>query len=570
MFEVVVGIDFGSWGTGYAYSFKNPSNIELGRFPGQNTSIKVPTEIILDSKLENVILFGAECSKHDLKKDELYFKRIKMSLYYNLDYINPENNSKTYSLDKVITKVFEYIKKKAIESIHESRPKIQEEEIKWIVTVPSIWNLSQKGIMITACEKAGLFNRNTDRGNFLALEAEVASLYCLNDNSIDYSYLMPGKTYIVCDLGGGTGDLVTHHRTTDNKIVEKYKPTGGPYGSEEIDKEFFHKVFKNLFGYENFNSLKDKMKNLQLPNSIDEKQLYNDWVEIQEKINKIKEITNTFRDQTFTINCQMFEDFTDGVKLNELVENYNKSCKEGWQIKKINERIWKVDFPYKIIFDLIEEHAVKIGEQISEILSQVPDIESILYVGGYCSSEILISSLKKNFPQLTHLKPSFPERAVVSGSVLFGIDPTTINIRKALYTIGFNCDDNWDEKLHGGIGEKYYDPVYKIYKCKNSFHALIRKGEDLTQNKYIEESFITMNSRNIILKFFKSNKVNPVLYTEEGVELIGIEQLDLKKDYPENERCFILRLNFGGTFAVCYCHHNNSGRDFSFPLYFSK
>ena len=33
MFEVVVGIDFGSWGTGYAYSFKNPSNIELGRFP---------------------------------------------------------------------------------------------------------------------------------------------------------------------------------------------------------------------------------------------------------------------------------------------------------------------------------------------------------------------------------------------------------------------------------------------------------------------------------------------------------------------------------------------------------
>jgi len=266
----------------------------------------------------------------------------------------------------------------------------------------------------------------------------------------------------------------------------------------------------------------------------------------------------------------MFEDFTDGVKLNELVENYNKSCKEGWQIKKINERIWKVDFPYKIIFDLIEEHAVKIGEQISEILSQVPDIESILYVGGYCSSEILISSLKKNFPKLTHLKPSFPERAVVSGSVLFGIDPTTINIRKALYTIGFNCDDNWDEKLHGGIGEKYYDPVYKIYKCKNSFHALIRKGEDLTQNKYIEESFITMNSRNIILKFFKSNKVNPVLYTEEGVELIGNEQLDLKKDYPENERCFILRLNFGGTFAVCYCHHDNSGRDFSFPLYFSK
>ena len=570
MYEVVVGIDFGSWGTGYAYSFKNPSIIELGKFPGQNTSIKVPTEIILDNKLQNVILFGAECSNRVLKDDELYFKRIKMSLYYNLDYISPENNSTTYPLDKIIAKVFEFIKKKAIESIRQSRPKIQEEEIKWIVTVPSIWNYSQKGIMITACESAGLFNRNTDRGNFLALEAEVASLYCLNDNSIDNSYIMPGKTYIVCDLGGGTGDLVTHNRTKENKIVEKYKPTGGPFGSEEINKEFFQKVIKKLFGFESFNSLKEKMKQLQLPNSYDEKHLYIDWSEINEKINKYKEITSAFRDQYFTINCQMFQDFTDGIKLKDLVENYNKSCKEDWKIKNINEKIWKIDFPFKIIFDLIEEHATKIGEQISEILSAVTDIESILYVGGYCSNEILLSSLKKSFPKLAHLKPSFPERAVVSGAVLFGIDPTTINIRKALYTIGFNCDDNWDEKIHGGIGEKYYDPFFKIYKCRNSFHTLIRKGEDLSQNKYIEESFITMNPRTIVLKFFKSDKVNPVLYTEEGVELIGNEQLDLKKDYPENERCFILKLNFGGTYAVAYCHHQNSGREFGFPLYFNK
>ena len=67
MVEVIVGIDFGSWGTGYAYSFNDPQNIDLGKFPGQTTQIKVPTEIILDSTLENEISFGTECCKHKLK-----------------------------------------------------------------------------------------------------------------------------------------------------------------------------------------------------------------------------------------------------------------------------------------------------------------------------------------------------------------------------------------------------------------------------------------------------------------------------------------------------------------------
>lgn len=94
--------------------------------------------------------------------------------------------------------------------------------------------------MIKVCEKSKLFNYDTYRKNFFVFEQEAASIYCLNYNSIDSSYLMPGKTYIVCDLGGGTGDLVTHHRTNKNKNIEKYKAIGGPYGPKEIDCVFFN------------------------------------------------------------------------------------------------------------------------------------------------------------------------------------------------------------------------------------------------------------------------------------------------------------------------------------------
>ena len=95
MQKAIVGIDFGTSGTGYAYSFIDDENknIELGKFKGQNTGIKVPTEIILDSKLQNVLSFGEKCSINNLKEGDLYFKNIKMNIYYKNKYIRAENYS---------------------------------------------------------------------------------------------------------------------------------------------------------------------------------------------------------------------------------------------------------------------------------------------------------------------------------------------------------------------------------------------------------------------------------------------------------------------------------------------
>ena len=106
---------------------------------------------------------------------------------------------------------------------------------------------NQKSVMMVACERVGLINRHTDRGNFLNLKPEVASLYCTYGNSLDKNYLTTEKTYIVCDLGGGIGDTVTHCRISEIIIIEKYKPIGGAYGSDEINHEIFNKVLKELY-----------------------------------------------------------------------------------------------------------------------------------------------------------------------------------------------------------------------------------------------------------------------------------------------------------------------------------
>ena len=307
MYEVVVGVDFGSSGTGYAYSFNNPNNIEFGRFPFHNYEFKTPTQIILDSNLQNVLAFGKKCDSYPLGENDLYFKRIKMNLYKNKTFIKPENNFKSFPLIDIITKIFEYIKEEAIKTLKNNRPKITEDKIKWVVTVPSIWTLQERSIMITSCEKAGLFNQNTDRTNFLALEPEAASIYCSKDNALDQSFLSPGKSYIVCDLGGGTGDIVTHHISENGKITEKCAPKGGPYGSDEIDNEFFNEIFGGIFGIKDFNSLLVKFYELKDKKGFNWKEddLCNEWKKLEEEIKNIKKITPDQKDQSFKINFKI-------------------------------------------------------------------------------------------------------------------------------------------------------------------------------------------------------------------------------------------------------------------------
>ena len=78
-YEAVVGIDFGSSGCGFAYSFMNDKDINHGSIEGSNVDNKVPTEIILSDSYQ-ILEFGARCIQY-LKEKGVnagnYFKGIK-------------------------------------------------------------------------------------------------------------------------------------------------------------------------------------------------------------------------------------------------------------------------------------------------------------------------------------------------------------------------------------------------------------------------------------------------------------------------------------------------------------
>ena len=264
MYEVVVGIDFGSSGSGFAYSYFDKTKIIHGQIYGASVDYKVPTELILDDD-NYIIKFGADCITFFKEKGleaGHYFKGIKMHLYENKNTIIAINTAKELPLKLVIQKVLEKIKELAIKEISNNRPYLEKEteKIKWVVTVPAIWNEHQKSIMMESCIGAGLINQNTDKSLFFALEPEAASLYCSINKEIDKQYFQNGNYYIICDLGGGTGDIVAHLVGSNNNLNEISPSCGGNFGSNEIDKFIFKDIILKLFGCQDFNTFYLKYK----------------------------------------------------------------------------------------------------------------------------------------------------------------------------------------------------------------------------------------------------------------------------------------------------------------------
>ena len=582
MYDLVVGIDFGSSGTGFAYSFFDKNSIILGQIYG-SIDHKVPTEIILDDN-NNILEFGAECVKF-LKEKGLstgnYFKGIKMELYNNKNTIIAENTGKEFPLTLVIQKVLEKIKEISINEISKNRPSLkqQTEKIKWVVTVPSIWEAKQKSIMMESCIGAGLVNENTDKSLFFALEPEAASLYCLINKEIDREYFKKGDYYIICDLGGGTGDIVAHLVGSNNNLNEISPSCGGNFGSNEIDKYIFKDIIFKLFGCYDFNSFYLKYKKINKDNNVNiednvKRDLFYEWSEIEREIKDFKEgitkekIRNKIK---YTINFSLFQDiFVDDIDINDLVAEYNSNIYDGnlkLTVRKNNRR-WLVEFPYEIVYNYMKIQANSICKIINDINTK-EEIKTIIFVGGYCSNEILLELIKSDLNKITtYLQPSNPSLAVLEGAVLFGIQPSTINIRKAKYTIGKDYAAKWNDGLHSKKGEKYYLKDLNDWFCKDCFDKFIEVDQSL---KYGEEFFHNsfMEGYCAVINFYKTKKKNPVFVFEDGITQIGKCKIQIDKEYATlKDRKIKVTMKFGGTYIDVTAIHLKSGKSANTKLIF--
>ena len=277
--------------------------------------------------------------------------------------------------------------------------------------------------MMEACIKAGLIKEEDDKSLFFALEPEASSYYCLNNKSLDKNLIKQGNYYIICDLGGGTDDIVTHLIGVNKNMSEICPPNGGKFGSNEINKLFFEDIVLKIFGCKDFNTYYKKYKEIN-EKVEDEGILYNDWNELEREVTDFKEganIQTVNENEYYPINCCLFQDiFNEDTDINILIDKYNKNCNNN-ELKLIirSKKKWIVGFPRKIIYNYIKKQVESISEIINNILKYDKEINSIILVGGYCSNEVLISEIKKQLlgKIQNFFQPSKPCLSIMEGAV---------------------------------------------------------------------------------------------------------------------------------------------------------
>ena len=168
-YQIVIGIDFGTSRSGFAYGWMNEQTKEHRKinlhtkwpdqFP-ETPYVKTPTLLLYSPNEE--IAWGHEArtilwslNNKDISKEYYLFERFKMKLYEGREYY--ENNGKKFLVLDLISDYLRKLKEYALKFITGNESGIiDENKILWSLTIPAMWTNQAKDIMIDAALKAGL------------------------------------------------------------------------------------------------------------------------------------------------------------------------------------------------------------------------------------------------------------------------------------------------------------------------------------------------------------------------------------------------------------------------------
>ncbi|XP_053398895.1 heat shock 70 kDa protein 12A-like isoform X2 [Mercenaria mercenaria] len=533
---LVAAIDFGTTYSGYAYSFiKTPNEILTNYW--ENTAMKTPTVVLMDPQ-KRFHSFGDEARrdyeqlmKTGAHKKWYLFERFKMKLFVKETPLQKDVEiedilGKPMKAIDVFTEAIRYIKEH-LEGVlndptRESHVPIQKDtDIRWVLTVPAIWNDLSKKFMREAAKNAGI----PDDMLLLALEPEAASVFCKRELGIDR--VPVGCRYLVLDLGGGTADITCHEVNVDGTLKELHPPTGGDFGGTTVDNSFIN-ILNRIFGG-------DIIKRFKTYYTNEYWELMSDFEIKKRKFDGSGRVVLKFP-------VRMLELYEDDVG-----ETVEETLMYSTLTGHVEFKQGKMFMTENLMEDIFNSAVAKIKDKTSELLEKVDNIDCILLVGGFSESLYLQNVMKQNFDNLIVL-PKEPAGAVLKGAVIYGHETKAISSRKCSYTYGIARMIKFDPEKHP---EKKKVRMDKFTYCDDAFNKHIEVGTDVSVNtpekaKAHEYFPAAAEQRQAVLEVYKTKKRNPVFIDEDGCEFVGLIRVDID---PRGDiwSKLMVKLIFGGT-----------------------
>ncbi|OWF38508.1 Heat shock 70 kDa protein 12B [Mizuhopecten yessoensis] len=533
----VAAIDFGTTYSGYAFSSKDafeedPLKISTNSWnSGSDLSYKAPTALLLTPKKEfksfgytaetdytQMAEDGADLSKH------YYFHRFKMLLHNNKNLGKKtkitDETGKSFPAFDVFVHSIRYLKDHVFHAIKNSFTDLLEKDMKYVLTVPAIWNDNAKQFMREAAAEAGIKGTQL----MIALEPEAASIYCQtlpSETVYNRTFLKAansGSTYMVVDLGGGTADITVHQRQGDRTLKELLPATGGALGGKSVDDEFW-RFLGQVVGEKNLALMK--------------KESMEDYIDLSRQFEtKKREITvEGERNVLFTLPVTLL----DIIKRDKQRQTIEKAI----QISPFSHT---VELKRKKLSINVGQFRGLFSKTINGILSHMETIlykhkfkhiQHILMVGGFSECLLLQSAIRKRLNQKVIVVPDEAGLAVLKGAVLFGHTPRAISCRVARYSYGTQSWPTFNPNVHP---EKKRVVINGVSRCKDVFFKFIEANQELVPGHRESQVFQPLNLTENFLEctVYASPLVDPMFTDEDDCIVLGVLRIPLNPKRKKN------------------------------------
>lgn len=572
--KVVVAIDFGTHGSGFAWAtVSNLQNMANNRYiayqdfvhQGGNSPYPKDLTAVLVNQHGTAVEFGFEARKR--WRSELgrgnpnglgYATRFKMALRADAPRVDvPRFLGSLTGADRrtvrgLIAACLGKLYKTALKEIGATSYRgigFTEDDIRWCITVPAIWKDSEKQAMRDAAAQAGM--PSDEERLLLVSEPEAAAVYCALTPGTLLGPTRPagrldvettGSRFMVVDCGGGTVDITSYQIRTEgvgaNRLAEIGIPDGGPLGSAYINQHFVEQVLADRFGDE-------QLKALTVSHPREIALLEDRWEEW-----KVGLHSETAPDGTpvLTTPC-------DVEVPGRLWEALAKHTRE-----RLTELA--MDDPYHLVLtpeEVTALHESVVGPVLDTIERQrrlvlgggpVTGLDQILVVGGFARSTYLRDRIAHRFGgEVKVLIPQDPAVAVLGGAVHFAYDPSVIWGRRSKYTYGFGCSMPFRDGVDP-IAKRFVDDEGEV-RCDRRFCVMVRRGDQIPVDKLVEHDVgVSKRSlRTLEIPMYATFSDDPQYTDEEGCEFLGTVSVDVSgsMNLPSSERRVDVCYAFGGS-----------------------
>ncbi|XP_069130751.1 heat shock 70 kDa protein 12A-like isoform X1 [Argopecten irradians] len=560
-YAMVCAIDFGTTYSGYVCSWTDEfKNDKLKMFcrswkAEQGQTEKTPTVALFDPNMD-LKYFGYEAEKRYAelspreRKQWYLFQKFKMKLYEAKDLslgttIRAFNRNDEQPALKVISEVLKYLKKDVLETARRKRRlNLDEDKIRWVITVPAIWSDKAKIFMRAAADSAGIEDENL----MLALEPEAAALYCRHikedmTSPITTKPLGSETKFMVADLGGGTTDITVYKRLERGALQELHVPTGGHWGGTTVDKAF-HNMLVAIFGAEVVKTAKEESPGEMLSLQHNFERAKRDYAPGERKNISVK---------FPAIMGTILEELT-GETPTELIKNIGPSA-QG--VSFVADKISINDQKFETLFsESLDNMIVHLNDLMSR--QEIFPLDTVVLVGGYSEARIIRKRFEEFFSESRFVSPSDPSMAVMKGAALFGHEPLAITSRVCKYTYGVAISVPFETGKHD---EKKKFKCGDEYICDDIFDIHLRKGQKVAigSEQVVKELKAPGNDNKVIVDVYASPKVNPVYVTEDGCMRLGEAIITLSENIKKDDPIFV-RILYAGTELEMQVTEGQSGK----------